>query len=185
MPVLMISAGVMAVILALSVVTDIRSRRIPNNHVLTGLMLAVVMHAVAKFAGQDPLAGMSWYAPLAGLLAGGGLLLIFYLLGACGAGDVKLMAMVGAFVGVQTAVAAVLFTFAAGGVLSMIYMVHHRAFEATSNNLRFLLVDWLVRLRTSQGVRLASFQKTSVRLPYAVAIATGTMGALWLRFASA
>lgn len=175
----------LALLLMASVVTDLRSRRIPNKLVLLGLGLATVAHGAAWAIGADALAGSVGWAPLTGLLVGGGGLMVLYLLGACGAGDVKLMAMVGAFIGPSDAAAALLYTLAAGGVLSLLFMVMRRATAETMGNVRFLLTDWLVRLQTpggGGGVRLSPLQTTAIRLPYAVAITAGTAVALTLRF---
>lgn len=168
----------LATLLLGAVVMDLRSRRIPNRLVLTGVALAFSTHAVAMATGHAPLAGPTWWAPLAGLAAGLALLMPLHLLRAMGAGDVKLMAMVGAFVGVQAVLAATLYTLIAGGLLSLVFMLGRGVAAQTLANLRLLLTDWAVRAGTGQGVRLAPLQHTAARLPYAVAIALGTGAAL-------
>src|SRR5437867_3546861 len=115
-----LSLAGLATLLALAVVSDLRSRRIPNELVLTGLLLALGQHAAMLLAGQAPLAGEHAWSPLAGALAGGAALLPLYLLRASGAGDVKLMATVGAFVGAAAALTAALYTLLAGGVLELV-----------------------------------------------------------------
>jgi prepilin peptidase CpaA len=173
------AALALAALLLVAVVMDLRSRRIPNRLVLTGLALAAAMHSYAVLASATPLAGPAWWSPLAGLLAGGIALLPLYLLRACGAGDLKLMAMAGAFIGAPTALRAVLFTLLAGGVLSLMFMLHRRVATQAIANLRFMLGDWLLRVRGGgQGVALAPLATTAARLPYAVAISAGTLIAL-------
>ena len=49
---------------------DLRSRRIPNGLVLSGVALAFTTHAIAMGTGHPPLAGPTWWAPLAGALIG-------------------------------------------------------------------------------------------------------------------
>lgn len=161
-----------------AVIVDLRSRRIPNTLVLTGLVLAFIAHTVALGTGSMPLAGPAWWAPLAGLLTGLASLLPLYLLQATGAGDVKLMAMVGAFIGVQSVLTATLYTLLAGGLLSLVFMLGRGVTAQTLTNVRFLLTDWALRASTGQGARLAPLQTTAARLPYAVAIALGTGAAL-------
>jgi len=168
----------LAVLLACAVVMDLRLRRIPNRLVLAGLVLAVLMHGARLGAGQPSLAGAAWWSPLVGLLAGGAALLPLYLMGATGAGDVKLLAVVGAFTGAATALSAVLYTLLAGGVLALLWMLLCGVTAHTLRNVRFVASDWLLRAQTGGGVRLAPLETTAARLPYAVAIACGTAGAL-------
>jgi prepilin peptidase CpaA len=168
----------LAAILLGAVVVDLRSRRIPNTLVLAGIALAFVSHASSIAWGRVPLAGSAWWAPLAGIATGFVLLLPLYLLRATGAGDVKLMAMVGAFVGAPTVLAAMLYTLLAGGLLSLVFMLGRGVAAQTLANVRFMLTDWALRATTGQGARLAPLQSTAARLPYAVAIALGTGAAL-------
>lgn len=159
--------------------TDLASRRIPNRLVVTGLTVACALHAWALVAGAAPLAGTSAIAPLWGLLAAGAALLPLYLLRACGAGDVKLMAMVGAFVGPAVGVSAVLATLLAGGVLSLVFMLFRGVAAQTLTNLRDMVQVWHARMITGQGLAVPPpLQATAARLPYGVAIACGTGAAL-------
>jgi prepilin peptidase CpaA len=173
------AALALAVLLLAAVVMDLRSRRIPNRLVLAGLALAGVADAAALLTGAPPLAGPAWWAPLAGMLVGGAAPLPLYLLRACGAGDVKLMAMVGAFLGAPTVLRAVLFTLIAGGVLSLVFMLARGVAAQVWTNVRFLLTDWLLRLRSGgQGIAVAPLATTAARLPYGVAISAGTLIAM-------
>lgn len=165
-------------LLAWAVSTDVQAHRIPNRLVLTGLLGGALFHGLAWMAGQPPLAGAQPWACVSGALVGGALLLPLYLMRACGAGDVKLMAMVGAFVGPDVALSAALYTLVAGGVLALVLMTLRGAVGQTLANVRWLLTDWGVRASAGQGLRLAPLAHTAARLPYAVAIAAGTGVAL-------
>jgi prepilin peptidase CpaA len=180
MPTPLVTAGtaMLAALMLAAVTTDLRSRRIPNRLVLTGLALAAGLHAVAMATGTLPMAGRAWWAPLAGFAAGIALLMPLHLLRAMGAGDVKLMAMAGAFVGAEAALGVALYTLLAGGLLSLAFMVGRGVAAQTLANVRCMLADWALRAGAGQGVRLAPLQVTAARLPYAVAIALGTAAAL-------
>lgn len=174
-PLLPFAALLLTGLLLTAVITDLRSRRIPNLLVIAGVVAAFTVHAAARIAGTDSLAGPAWWSPLAGLGVGLAMLLPLHLMRGCGAGDVKLMAMVGAFVGAQTALAAVLYTLLAGGALSVLFMFGRGVALQTLANMRSLLLD-----RTARGsaARLAPLAHTTARLPYGVAISLGTGAAL-------
>lgn len=105
-------------------VVDIRARRIPNA--LTATMAGVGIGFAA--AG---ISGVSIGASVVGFLLGFALMLPGHALGATGAGDVKLMAAVGAIVGPVLVVTAFLFTAVAGGVLAVAVALRRKRLGAT------------------------------------------------------
>ena len=101
---------------------DLRTRRIPNRLVLWGTVGGVLLNSMLPAGAglfQQPFGGLGLLQSLAGAAAGLALLLPMYLLRALGAGDVKLMAMCGAFLGPLAVLEAVLLTLLAGGVLAI------------------------------------------------------------------
>jgi prepilin peptidase CpaA len=91
---------------------DFRTRRIPNE--LTAAMtIAGIALSLAHLNGVSPAASVM------GMAVGVLLMLPGHVLGATGAGDVKLMAAVGAFTGPALVVAAFFATAVAGGVLAL------------------------------------------------------------------
>jgi len=178
-PIAIAGYATLAAALLGAVAFDLRSRRIPNRLVLAGVGLALVLHAVATATGSAPLAGRAWWAPFAGLATGLAVLMPLYLLRATGAGDVKLMAMVGTFIGAPATLGAALCTFVAGGLLSLAFMFGRGVAAQSLANVRFLLTDWMVRAGSAQGLGLAPLQGTAARLPYGVAIALGTAASLF------
>ncbi len=168
---------VLLALLLFAVSSDLRAHRIPNALILSGMILAAAVHMLAYFAGAAPLAGDSIVSPLAGLAAGSVLLLPLYLLRGCGAGDVKLLALVGAFLGPKTVIAATIYTFIAGGLLSLAFMVTNGVAMQTWRNLH-LLTQSMLRARGGEGASVEPMQTTALRLPYAPAIALGTIAAL-------
>jgi prepilin peptidase CpaA len=173
-----LAGACLAALLLAAVSSDLRTRRIPNRLVLSGIALALAMAVLAAATGHAGLAGMQPWSPLAGLAAGFGLMLPLHLLRAMGAGDVKLMAMVGAFAGPSTVLSATVYTLVAGGVLSLAFMLRPGVAAQALSNVRLLLTDWLLRAGAGHGLALSPLQATAARLPYAVAIACGTAAAL-------
>jgi prepilin peptidase CpaA len=182
MPAPFVLAGyaVLAALMLAAVCIDLRTRRIPNRLVASGVGLALALHVAAMATSTPPIAGSAWWAPLAGFAAGLAVLMPLYLLRAMGAGDVKLMAMTGAFIGAHAVLAAAIYTLVAGGLLSLAFMMRRRVAVQTITNLRFMLFEQVVRAASGQGVQVVPLQVTAARLPYAVAIALGVAAsAIW------
>jgi prepilin peptidase CpaA len=168
----------LALLFGFAVIEDIRSRRIPNELVMCGTAVAMTLHGAAQMLGSDSLSGPAWWSAPLGMATGLALMLPLYMVRAMGAGDVKLMAMVGAFIGPGPVLWATLCTLIAGGILSIVYMLGRGVAAQTLNNLRALLFDWTVRVGSGQGIRIAPLENTAARLPYALAIALGTLASL-------
>ena len=103
-PVSNAAAGVLAAGLAAATVIDLRSRRIPNELTAAMAVLGLGLAATGSRAASPSAAS------LAGFVLGLLLMMPGYALGATGAGDVKLMAAVGAIVGPALVLSAFLFT---------------------------------------------------------------------------
>jgi prepilin peptidase CpaA len=143
-------------------IVDIRTRRIPN--VLTAAMAAAGLGLAATGSSQVTLAGA-----VIGLLLGGALMLPGHLFGATGAGDVKLMAAVGAIVGPPTVITAFLFTAIAGGVLAVGVAARRQRLAATLAGTGRLIAG---PAGARQDVRAATEAR---RFAYGPAIAIGSV----------
>lgn len=122
--------------------------------------------------------GSSLLGMMLGLMA----LLPLYLMRAMGAGDVKLMAMVGAFLGPADVLGAVLGTFVVGGVLAVAYSLRAGSLRRLADNLRFMLLDSIGRLYAQKAPQFGDLPDSAGRMPYALAIALGTLGYLGWRY---
>jgi prepilin peptidase CpaA len=159
----------LVVVLAGAVWTDLRGRRIPNW--LTGAALLV---AIAIRAAVGPA------LVLDGLLGAGlGLLVMLplFAMGGVGGGDAKLLIAVGAFLGPWPLVLALVATAIAGGVISLVYAAWRGTLIPLVLNTRALLVNVLTVGRAGERRTLES--AGSVSIPYALAIATGTLFSVW------
>lgn len=162
--------------------TDVHSRRISNGLVLVGLLAAFALQGLATpGAGlfAQPFGGLGLLTAAGGMLTGLGLLLPMYALGAMGAGDVKLLAMIGAFLGPQDIVGAMLASAVIGGVLALAVAIHQRHLGRVLANVRQLMMNGMLRAASAGGFASEAAQTTG-KLPYAVAIAGGTTAYLAL-----
>lgn len=124
---------------------------------------------------------------MAGWVTGLALLLPLYLLRIMGAGDVKLMAMTGAFLGPQATVGALLCVLLAGGVLALGTALLEGKLRLLWRNLNVMLLGALaggamtglpVSGKPDEGVAgdaEGDDREFAGTLPYGVAIAAGTM----------
>lgn len=144
---------------ALAAATDLARRKIPNRLVLAGIIvaLALALHGWQAAADAAPL--WIW---LGGMATGFFLFLPLYLLRGMAAGDVKLIAMAGAFAGPWATVQIALATFVLGGLMALLLIGWQGQWRACARNLRQLLV--------SPGV----LQESVGSMPYGLAIALGS-----------
>ncbi|HEY3598876.1 MAG TPA: prepilin peptidase [Paraburkholderia sp.] len=158
----------------MAAVLDWRTRRIPNWLVATGWLAALP----AQWMVHGAVGGMSVWA--AGCLVGGLIFLPGYLLRAVGAGDVKLMAAVGAYFGATGAIEVAMIACATGGIWALALLVIRRRMKAGLANTFSMLLSAAGGLRqvAQQGEVMRALSVG--RLPFGVAIAIGTVGTIAL-----
>lgn len=157
-------------LVAQAALTDLAMRKIPNVLILSGLLLALLLHL---------LAGPAW-APLtqwlAGAVAGFLLFLPLYLLRGMAAGDVKLMAMVGGFTGAGAALKIAVLSYLIGGLMGLAMLLLSGRWRQGARNLALLCKPLLLRLL---GVPLLPVplppSASAGGMPYGVAVALGTI----------
>ncbi|AMD02291.1 A24 family peptidase [Halomonas chromatireducens] len=93
---------------------DLRIRRIPNRLVLAGTVMGLLLQGVLVGTG-------GFLAAILGLLVGMAILMPGYLMGFTGAGDAKLMAAVGTFLGPVGVLQAGLMSIVVGGIVGMVF----------------------------------------------------------------
>jgi len=158
-------------LLTAAVLVDIKRHRIPNALSFGGAALGLGLQA--------------WAAGANGLLAGAGglgvglaVFLPFHLARGMGAGDVKLMAAVGTFLGPAHTLLAAGVSLIVGGALALIVLAMHG--ELLSTLCRYgAMVKTLIYSHTWCYVPPESGEAAAMRMPYAVAIASGSLVALW------
>lgn len=164
-------------LLAAASLSDLRTRRIPNRLTFGGIALALLYGLLAPHPHHG---GFLW--ALGGMALGLALMQPLYLLHAMGAGDVKLMAMVGSFIGPEAAWQAVIFVFITGGLAAMVYALRHRLAGKLLRNSAEAVQ--LLYINVAAGIRpdaRSSSAHSVGKLPYGVSIALGTLAFLVAR----
>jgi prepilin peptidase CpaA len=138
--------------LTMAVWTDHREHRIPNLLVLAMIIIVLVLQITA--AGTGGLVQAAF-----GILAGLTVFLIPYAMGGMAAGDVKLLAATGAFLGPGTTLVAGGFALITGA----------------------LIAGGVIAYQNSRGISSTTERILSTRFPFAGAIAIGVSTTLLLR----
>lgn len=152
--------GFLIVALMYAVFTDLRWRRITNRLTYSAMLFGLAVNVLAGGWGGLAQSALGW-------LAGLGIMLLPFVFRAMGAGDVKLMAAIGALKGPHFVLAVALYAALAGGLLAVFYLVRERRMSSTA---RYVAYGWWWALK-GQGQKGGS-------IPYAPAIAAGAVLAL-------
>jgi len=161
--------AVLMVVLVICAITDIISQKIYNIVLMPALLFAIGCN---WFQGGWPGLGQSLLGLLAGLL----ILILPFAKGGIGAGDVKLLGVVGAFKGVGFVLYAAIGMGLAGGLIALGFWCY-----------RFGVIDTIGGLAKAfyimvrSGFTLFPFRlhNEKIMLPYGLAIALGAVGTLW------
>lgn len=108
----------LSVILIIAAISDLRSHKIPNWLTFPTMGVGIAYHTYMK--GYQ-----GFFFSIKGVFIGFALLLLFYIVGGTGAGDVKLLGAVGGFLGPLGVFKAFIFTALLGGVYSVIILALH------------------------------------------------------------
>ena len=156
-------------IVTAAAISDLIRRKIPNALVLSGILAALALHA---WLWPQQLASL-W---LGGMATGFFLFLPLYVLRGMAAGDVKLIAMVGAFVGPWPVLQICFATFVLGGLMAVLMISYQGKWRACLRNVRELLWPMIARMAGIPLAPAALGQQASVgNMPYGLAIALGSL----------
>jgi len=144
---------------------DLRYRRIPNVITLPAVVVALCLHGATH-------SGPGLLLSLAGMLAAAALVLPGYMLGFTGAGDVKLLAAVGALLAFPAALFAALLSLVFSGVLSLALSLWRRNLSRLLHS-TWGMGRWL--LIRSTGAPVAAPATSAQGVPLGVAIAAATL----------
>lgn len=157
------------VTLIVAAVIDGKKLKVPNYITFPMIVSGWVFNtAVLGWEGL----GMS----LLGTVVGLGLLLPAYAIGGMGAGDVKLLAGVGAWVGGSVTFYAFCVSAIVGGVIAVCMVVCQRGWSKHKNQFLMILNEIATVGNPSELATIAAERKSSMMLlPYGIPIAIGTI----------
>jgi prepilin peptidase CpaA len=166
----MVATSLLVLFLVTAAATDIRSRKVFNWTTYPGILVAFTASALATWLGIDDVHGtpaqqslwglVSWSDSLTGFLACGAAMLVCYVFfpGGVGGGDVKLIAMIGAFLGLYAGLEVMLWTFVLGACQAVITLIwKHGAVQLLR---RAALHAWVVVRAGGQVAAIRSDSQT-------------------------
>ncbi|MDI5987043.1 prepilin peptidase [Halomonas sp. M4R5S39] len=166
----LVSSSLLVLVVA-AVFWDLYQRRIPNYLIMAGAAMGILLQAVQAGSGGV-------LAAITGLLVGLAILLPGYLLGFTGAGDAKLMAAVGTFLGPLGVFQAALASILVGSVIATGYIFFAVLFRQSSSPMARYGLMTKTLVTTGRPIYIAP-EKGEVmgkKFPFAVSIAIGTTG---------
>lgn len=147
---------------------DYCERRIPNAVTLPLLFGGLALQGI--YFGIDGLMNS-----FLGAAVGGGLFLLLYFFNAMGAGDVKLGAAVGCWLGIRFAAVALFYTILIGGLMAIIQLFFKRR---RINSMKTESID--VKTSDETSIFEGKCKPNAETLPYGIAISGGVF-ALFLK----
>ena len=157
-------------VLLVSSVTDIAWHRIPNLLLIPALLAALMLRFAVN--GLDGLV-----SALGGLAVGTAFLLPLYVLGGMGAGDAKLLGVIGAYLGPWPTLIAGMFTLIAGAVLGLLFILGQRMLPMLVGQLQQHRAE--DNLAAGHALIAAGTATPNQCFAYAPAIAVGSVMAMW------
>ena len=161
---------VLLVMLLAAAVFDVLYRRIPNWLTVSGVVLGLAMNTLIG----SPEAGLVF--SLLGLATAFGVYVVLYALRAMGAGDVKLMAAIGALVGWERWFGIFFVTALIGGAMALILVLARGRLKKTWFNVSFILSE----MKSGRAAYLANEEldvknKKALGLPHGAVIAVSVV----------
>ena len=168
-----LATGAIVIVGAAACVTDLHSRRIPN-----WLTFGAAAAALATHYASNGTVGAQ--AAMSGWATGLFLFMPLFLLGGMGAGDVKLLAALGAWLGPADALWLAIYSSMAGGLMAVVVSLRHGYLATAFKNIGALgRFWWTVGPRPMEALTLE--RATAPKLAYAVPMFVGVLVTLWLR----
>jgi prepilin peptidase CpaA len=166
-----IRTAAVLIVACMAVICDVRTRRIPNKLTFGAAAAGLAYGLWVGGLGGFGTAGLAW-------LIGAALFFPFFALGGMGAGDVKLLAALAAWLGPLDTIYLAIFASLAGGVFAVVVSIARGYGRQAFSNIWLMLMHWrLVGLKPVPGLTLKDTR--APRLAYAIPIAAGALCTLW------
>lgn len=161
----MIFNFMLVLVLFICFITDLKEQKIYNKVIFPCLAMAVFLHGI--YFGLDGLKGS-----IIGFAVGFGILLIPYFMGGIGAGDVKLLALIGAIKGSIFVLNTAVYMALIGGVIAFVIILFHRESLKLFKQIGLKILYVFFGIKVKLELPSSPFLK---KYPYGVAIVGGAL----------
>jgi prepilin peptidase CpaA len=160
-----VSSVLLVLLLGICVVTDIGKRKIYNAVLLPFLCAGLIVNTITfGLQGLED--------SLLGMLSGFGILIIPFLIGGMGAGDVKLLAVIGAIKGLAFVLMSALYMALAGGIMALLILLFSKGTKTWFYQIVYFFHGISHGMRVPITSDKGAMKKT---YPYGIAIAAGAI----------
>jgi prepilin peptidase CpaA len=160
---------ILIILLMICVVTDVRERKIYNNILLPFFLLALLYSFY-----NGGLTGFTF--AIVGSIVGFSILLVPYFMGGMGAGDVKLLAVIGAIKGTAFVITTAVYMALIGGIIAIVLIINRKGvlfYLKQINTVAILGIQGMIK-----PIKIDK-EALSITFPYGVAIALGAIAAIF------
>jgi len=147
----------------LAIIIDLWKQRIPNILILCGLGVGILL-SICNISNID------FVEKIMSFVLGILILLIPFSIGAIGAGDVKLLGLIGFYTGLRMIINISVISFVIGGILAIIFIIGHRLDKYKKVSAVF--ISFINSCSTKSFVLK---DEKNIKIPYAVPIGLGAI----------
>lgn len=166
-----VSLALLIVLVSAAAYTDLKKHQIPNWLTASGTCCGLLAGFVRD--GTDGLV-----PALAGSAAGFGIMLLLHVIGAVGAGDVKLFGAIGAVSGPWLVLSVAVYSVLFAGVIGLIILLLKKQLVSRGAPILYAVFGFLC-LRQWDGLEVYRNPKERLRFPFLLAVVPGLAAALW------
>lgn len=137
-------------VVLIAVILDFTTGKVSNKLILTGLFLSFILALIPGEKG-----GIIAY--LSGVVTPIIILLLIFMIGGIGAGDVKLFAVIGGFIGYQGVFRCIIAAFIIGAVISLGKILFYKRLFLSFRN----IIQYVFRVYQSQQIQVYKREKSN------------------------
>jgi prepilin peptidase CpaA len=164
----MVASFLLLALMLIATVSDVRQHKVFNWNTYPGICAALLLSGVADLLNRFYQVDSRWISSsgfgesVAGFLLCGVVMLVCFVFFNVGGGDVKLIAMMGAFLGPERGIESLLWTFILGGACAVIILIWRLGFFTL---LRRVVQQLFWKIRLGGWGPLNEEERTQLKLP--------------------